>query len=117
LVPLQVSELRTPDETKAQIYDQLHLATLSGGTEKVKNHVAATGIRDSTTSTIIECLLEMGKRLRKRHPGKETMTESQIQALLADQMEEQLQKYGINPLIGMPGMLRVLFYQKPVPSL
>ena len=77
---------------------------LSGGTDKVKTSLSSTGIRDTTTLPIVNCLLEMGKHLRKREASKATMSEDQIQAMLSKKLEEQLRKSGINPLIGMPGI-------------
>lgn len=103
LIRYQSAELRTPDDTQATICEQLRLAILPGGTEKVKSATASTGIRDSTTASIINYLLELGKSLRKRETGKQAISEEEIQARLTQEMEDQLRSCSINPLIGMPG--------------
>ena len=95
---------RNPEETARQAREQLRLSTVSGGTEKVKNVTASTGVKDSSTLGIINKLLELGKRLRKPEPGKEKMTEEQIRTTLEKQLEDELLKHTINPLIGMAGM-------------
>jgi hypothetical protein len=71
----------------------------------VKNATASTGVKDSSTSGIINSLLELGKRLRKPEAGKEKMTEEQVCTTLEKQLEDELLKHTINPLIGMAGML------------
>ena len=104
------AELRTPEKTKDQIYEHLRLATLPGGSQKVKDATATTGIRDTATAAIVDCLLEMGKSLRKRETGKQNMSEDQIRAKLEKELEELLIKSDINPLIGMPGAFRSISY-------
>ncbi|KIK77216.1 hypothetical protein PAXRUDRAFT_167491, partial [Paxillus rubicundulus Ve08.2h10] len=58
-------ELRTPQDTLTHIKEQIELAKLSGGTEKVKNAVRKSGIWDAAMATIINCLLDLGKVLQK----------------------------------------------------
>ena len=65
----------------------------------------STGVKDSSTLVIINSLLELGKQLQKPEPGKEKVTEDQIHVTLEKQLEDELLKHTINPLIGMAGML------------
>jgi hypothetical protein len=74
----------------------------------VKNATASTGVKDSSTLGVINSLLELGKKLRKSEPGKERMTEEQIRKTLEKQLEDELLKNTINPLIGMPGMSSIV---------
>jgi len=60
---IQSGELRTPEETLAEIKKQIELAKESGGTEKIKKFVASSGICDSLSTSIINHLLELGKQL------------------------------------------------------
>ncbi|KIJ11470.1 hypothetical protein PAXINDRAFT_84506, partial [Paxillus involutus ATCC 200175] len=101
-------ELRTPEETLAQIKNQIELAKLSGGTEKVKTDVSKTGIRDAATTAIVERLLELGKSLRKREAGKPVLSEDQVRIQLESELNALLGGLSIddhiNPLLGMPGV-------------
>jgi hypothetical protein len=90
------------------VRQQLQLSTVSGGTEKVKNATASTGIKDSSTLGVINSLLELGKRLQKPEAGKEKMTEEQIRMTLEKQLEDELLKHTINPLIGVAGILSIV---------
>ncbi|KAG1798356.1 hypothetical protein EV424DRAFT_1475005 [Suillus variegatus] len=86
------AELRTPEETLAQVKEQIELAKLPGGTTKVQSAVAPTGTRDAATSAIINHLLELGKQLRKRECKLEA-------ALDGHSLDDH-----INPLLGMPSV-------------
>lgn len=81
---------------------------LSGGTEKVKNAVTETGIRDSATTSIVNTLLDLGKRLRKREPGQTRLTESEVLLKLQNELNDVLADRAIvdaiNPLLGMKGI-------------
>src|SRR5882757_5427246 len=85
--------------------EHLKLATQSGGTEKVKNAISSTGINDAASLSVTKLLLEMGKALRKRTAGKSTIPEPQVLKELEDELERQLLRGPINPLIGMAGIV------------
>lgn len=69
--------------------------------------MSETGIRDSATTAIVNTLLELGKRLRKRQEGKEKLPEAQVQEALEKEVEKMLQDKtivdAINPLLRMRG--------------
>ncbi|KAG2063297.1 hypothetical protein BDR04DRAFT_1038375, partial [Suillus decipiens] len=100
--------LREPDDTRKHIYDQIALSKLSGGTEKVKNAVTSSGIRDAASASIVNHLLVLGKSLRKREAGKPALKEDEVRATLEKEFEDllcgrPLEEF-INPLLGMPGV-------------
>ncbi|KAF9237455.1 hypothetical protein BU15DRAFT_48704 [Melanogaster broomeanus] len=68
-------ELRTPSGTLADVKEQIELAKKPGGTDKVKNAVSKTGTRDAASTAIVDRLLDLGKRLRKREAGTPPMPE------------------------------------------
>ncbi|KAG2129942.1 hypothetical protein DEU56DRAFT_872405 [Suillus clintonianus] len=99
---------RIPEETTSQILQQFETALCSGAAGKVSAATTATGIRDSTSSSIINTLVEMGKKLRKREAGQSASTESEVRAKLEKELSDMLQgrthQDAINPLLGMDGM-------------
>ncbi|KAI0040147.1 hypothetical protein FA95DRAFT_1464700, partial [Auriscalpium vulgare] len=98
------TDLRRPEETRAEIERQLQLALESGGTEKFKAAMAETGIRDAATLPAVNFVLELGKSLRKRAPGKPVLSEAEVKAKLSQELEKRMALELINPLIGMPGV-------------
>ncbi|KAH7928239.1 hypothetical protein BV22DRAFT_974816, partial [Leucogyrophana mollusca] len=100
--------LRTPDGTAEQIKQQINIALSSGATEKVKHSMASTGVRDTTSSAIVNTLVELGKRLRKRQAGTPAIPESKVKTKLEKEFEDLLNGDSledvINPLLGMEGM-------------
>ena len=96
------------DDTLQSIKEQIELAKLSGGTEKVKNKVSTTGIHDAASAAIVQHLLELGKRLRKRTAGKPRLAEDDVRAALEKDLDELLKGKPIddyiNPLLGIPGL-------------
>ncbi|KAF8438190.1 hypothetical protein L210DRAFT_3679452 [Boletus edulis BED1] len=104
----QCGELRTPEDTRAQVKHQIELAKLSGGTEKVKNAVSKTGIRDNATAAIVDRLLALGKVLRKRTAGRPALSEAEVTARLNSELDALLGGQSlddrINPLLGMQGL-------------
>lgn len=104
-IDLQPGVTRKPDDTADQIREQQRLSTLSGGTEKIKNAMAATGVKDTSTMAIINHVLDMGKRLRKPVGGEPKMPEAELCAKLEKELDDLLREAPINPLIGMPGRL------------
>jgi hypothetical protein len=100
--------LRTPEDTHAEIKKQIELSMLSGGTEKVKNAVSRSGIKDSATTTIVDRLLALGKMLRKKIAGQPRLSEADVTACLARELDLLLSGQSlddrINPLLSMPGI-------------
>ncbi|KAG0693274.1 hypothetical protein DFH29DRAFT_985530 [Suillus ampliporus] len=84
--------LRTPEKTTEDIRHQFEAAMKSGATQ-------------NASASILESLIELGKKLRKREPGSQAMSESDVTAALEREFEEQLQgatlEDTINPLLGM----------------
>ncbi|KAF8433782.1 hypothetical protein L210DRAFT_3614045 [Boletus edulis BED1] len=100
--------LRTPEDTRACIKRQIELSKLSGGTDKVNKSVSQTGVRDATSTAIVNRLLELGKALRKKTAGKPTMSEAQVTARLEHELESLLGGRSvddcINPLLRIRGL-------------
>ncbi|KAI6006188.1 hypothetical protein F5J12DRAFT_905722 [Pisolithus orientalis] len=92
----------------AEIKKQVELAKLPGGTEKLKSAVASSGICDPVSMSIIDCLLELGKQLRKCKAGVPAKPEAEVQVQLEKEFELALGGLSlddhINPLLGMPGV-------------
>ncbi|KAG1722393.1 uncharacterized protein EDB91DRAFT_1240223 [Suillus paluster] len=66
-----------------------------------------SGVQDSASSSILNTLIELGKKLRKCTMGSQALPENEIEATLQKEFEELL-KGGqldntINPLLGMEG--------------
>jgi hypothetical protein len=75
------------------------MSTLPGGTDKVSKSTTATGINDTSSASVIQTLLEMGKRLRR----EKRMSEAQIHKILEDELAKHMLRDPINPLIGLAG--------------
>ncbi|KAI9463504.1 hypothetical protein HD554DRAFT_2124595 [Boletus coccyginus] len=99
---------RTPDGTRQTIKNQFENASLSGAATKIQASVSSTGVRDSLSLGILNTVVEMGKRLRKRGSGNAAMQEHEVKATLEKELDELLGGRGledmINPLLGMDGM-------------
>ncbi|KAG1765890.1 hypothetical protein EV702DRAFT_1283028 [Suillus placidus] len=104
----EIGELRRPEETIQQILEQIELSKLSGGTTKVQAAVSSTGTRDTTSASIVNRLLELGKHLRKREPGKPAINEREVRQTLEREFEKMLGglpvEDHINPLLSMTGL-------------
>ncbi|KAG0693798.1 hypothetical protein DFH29DRAFT_985413 [Suillus ampliporus] len=91
--------LRTPEKTTEDIRHQFEAAM------KIGSAVSSTGVRDSASASILESLIELGKKLRKREPGVTSNVRSDVTAALEREFEEQLQgatlEDTINPLLGI----------------
>lgn len=74
---------------------------------KVQALVSSTGVRDSLSLRILNTVVEMGKRLRKRGSGGPAMQEHEVKATLEKELNKLLGGRGlenmINPLLGMDG--------------
>ena len=96
------------DETIADIKEQIDLAKLSGGTEKVKHKISTTGMHDAASASVVQHLLELGKCLRKQTAGKPRLAEDDIRVALENDLEELLRGQSIddyiNPLLRIPGL-------------
>jgi hypothetical protein len=70
--------------------------------------MSSTGVHDSALASILESLVELGKKLHKHEPGSQAKSESKVIAALKKEFEEQLQGATlddtINPLLGMNSM-------------
>ncbi|KAG7097863.1 hypothetical protein E1B28_005175 [Marasmius oreades] len=98
-------ELRTPEDTASKIYEQLQLSTLSGATEKLKKHKAASGINDSICANFLQAIVDLGKSLYSgKHPDSAGKAKEEIHAQLEVEVNRVVEEHGINPLIGMPGV-------------
>ncbi|KAG1866336.1 hypothetical protein C8R48DRAFT_672094 [Suillus tomentosus] len=98
---------RTPEDTTAEIHKQFETAFKSGASEKIKNLVSSTGIRDSASNSILNVLVELGKKLGKRAAGTQALPEAEVTAALEKEFSELLQgeqlNNAINPLLRMEG--------------
>ncbi|KAG2120425.1 uncharacterized protein F5147DRAFT_562462 [Suillus discolor] len=100
-------QLRTPAGTAAEIRAQFVTALQSGASEKIKKSVASTGVKDTTTAYILDAVVEMGKKLRKRVAGIQPKHDSEVRTILNKELEDLLQGSAlndtINPLLGVKG--------------
>ncbi|KAH7919605.1 hypothetical protein BV22DRAFT_968262, partial [Leucogyrophana mollusca] len=100
--------LRTPEGTVEEIRRQFNIGLKSGATEKIKTSVSSTGVRDSSSGYILNTLVELGKKMRKREPGSQVRPESEVTARLEKEFEDLLKgdslQDAINPLFGMNGV-------------
>jgi hypothetical protein len=91
-----------------EVKEQIELSKLSGGTEKVKNAISKSGTHDAATTAIVNRILDLGKKLRKREAGKVAIPESEVQAQLEHEFETLLGGLSIdehiNPLLGVPSL-------------
>ncbi|KAG2142878.1 uncharacterized protein EDB93DRAFT_1088580 [Suillus bovinus] len=100
-----VCNIRTLEETSNIIRQQFETAILSGASEKVKNSMLSTGIHDTASASILNTLLELGKKLRKCIAGSLASPENEVRIVLEKEFEQLLQGErlddAINPLLGM----------------
>ncbi|KAG1873405.1 hypothetical protein C8R48DRAFT_594331, partial [Suillus tomentosus] len=100
-------QLRTPAGTAAEIRAQFVTALNSGASEKIKKSVSSTGVKDTMTGYILDVIVEMGKKLRKRVAGVQPKPESEVKAILNKELEDLLRGSAlddaINPLLGVEG--------------
>ncbi|KAG2051831.1 hypothetical protein BDR06DRAFT_983423 [Suillus hirtellus] len=80
----------------------------SGATTKIQNSVSLTGVRDSSSASILSALVELRKKLRKHTVGSQALPENEVEVALRKEFKELL-KGGqlddiINPLLGMDGL-------------
>lgn len=79
---LQSGNLRTPEKTSQEIRQQFESAFKSGATTKIQNSVSLTGVRDTASGSILNALVELGKKLRKRTAGCQSLPENEVEATL-----------------------------------
>ncbi|KAG2089052.1 uncharacterized protein F5147DRAFT_748387 [Suillus discolor] len=105
---------RMPEETSNVIRQQFETAILSGASEKVKNSMSSTGICDMASASILNTLLELGKKLRKRIAGSLALPENEVRIALEKEFEQLLQGRrlddAINPLLRMHVLLGIVKY-------
>ncbi|KAG7087047.1 hypothetical protein E1B28_013026 [Marasmius oreades] len=101
--PFETGEPHTPEATASSIHEQLQLSTLSGTTEKLKKHKAASGVHDSICTNSLGAIIDLGKALYSRkHSSSVGKNKEDIQAQLEQEVKCVTEEHGINPLIGMP---------------
>ncbi|KAG1729393.1 hypothetical protein EDB19DRAFT_1641994 [Suillus lakei] len=97
--------IRLPEETANTVRQQFETAMLSGASEKVKNSMSSTGIRDAASASVLNTLLELGNKLRKRMAGSPAIPENEVRIVLEKEFEQLLQggklDDAINPLLGI----------------
>jgi hypothetical protein len=104
---LQSGNIQTPEETANKVQQKFETTILSGALEKVKNSMLSTGIQDTASASILNTLLELGKKLRKCTAGSLALPENKVRIVLEKEFEQLLQggklDDAINPLLGMHG--------------
>ncbi|KAI6095149.1 hypothetical protein F5141DRAFT_1013825 [Pisolithus sp. B1] len=99
---------RTPGGTLQEIKNQFEMAVLSGASMKIQASVSSTGVHDSLSLSILNMVVEMGKRLHKQGSGNRVLQESEIKAMLEKELTELLGGKDLddmlNPLLGMEGI-------------
>ncbi|KAG2045758.1 hypothetical protein BDR06DRAFT_985736 [Suillus hirtellus] len=76
--------------TTEDIQHQFEAALKPGATTKVQNAMSSTGVRDSASTSILESLIELGKKLCKCKPGSQARSESDVTAALEKEFEEHM---------------------------
>ncbi|KAG1879856.1 hypothetical protein F4604DRAFT_1923063 [Suillus subluteus] len=70
-----------------------------------KNSMSSTGIRDMASASVLNTLLELGKKLRKHTAGSPALPENEVRIALEKEFKQLLQggklDDAINPLLGM----------------
>ncbi|EIW76342.1 hypothetical protein CONPUDRAFT_158364 [Coniophora puteana RWD-64-598 SS2] len=100
---------RKPEETREHIVEQFKLAVEPGAASKLSKVLQKTGVRDTATSSILNTIAELGRKLRAKTntPGA-PRSERDIRKKLEDELEELLRGWtvedAINPLLGMDGV-------------
>ncbi|KAG2064482.1 hypothetical protein BDR04DRAFT_1130742 [Suillus decipiens] len=98
-------EYKESETGYTSIFNQFETAMLSGASEKVKNSMSSTRIRDTASASILNTLLELGKKLRKCTAGSPALPENEVRIALEKEFEQLLQggklDDAINPLLGM----------------
>ena len=87
------------------INEQINFSFVSGGTDRIKKSIQATGINDCILGIAIEPMLQLGKALCKGLSIGESMIHDRLkdfykEHLMADPDIKQI----VNPLLIMPGM-------------
>jgi hypothetical protein len=71
-------------------------------------------VKDTITGYILETVVELGKKLRKRGAGVQAKPEAEVKAILEKQLEDLLRGSAlddaINPLLGVEGNIYVLVF-------
>ncbi|KAM6489231.1 hypothetical protein JOM56_015401, partial [Amanita muscaria] len=101
----QESTLRQAEETVMHARNHASLSLESGGTDKVKKAATASGVRDHTIGFIINPVLELGKKLRKRDGGP-AIPESVVKERLIREQNKVLGGKDIGQLVN-PLLLRM----------
>jgi hypothetical protein len=80
---------------------------LSGASKKIKNSMLSTGIQDTASASILNTLLELGKKFKKCTAGSLALPENKVRIALEKEFKQLLQggklDDAINPLLGMHG--------------
>ncbi|KAG1814554.1 hypothetical protein EV424DRAFT_1541383 [Suillus variegatus] len=100
-------KLCTPAGTAAEIRTQFVTVLQSGASKKFKKSVASTGVKDTTTTYILDAVVEMGKKLHKWVAGIQPKHDSEVRTISNKELEDLLQGStlddAINPLLGVKG--------------
>ncbi|KAK1217706.1 hypothetical protein PQX77_019637 [Marasmius sp. AFHP31] len=101
----QAGTPRTPGKTKSHINEQIRLTSLHGAADKLKTQKSTTGVNDSMCRKALQAIVELGKAMYAgKHPGSSGMEKEDVQKKLENEVNRVVEAYGINPLIGMPGV-------------
>ena len=103
----QEGQFRTPEETQREALQQLHNAMLPSAESKLTQARRSTGVCDNGLDGLIQTLIAMGKQLRQKSPGKDSLPEAEVRKRLEDELEVLLRQRPtedwMNPLLGLAG--------------
>ncbi|KAG2064229.1 hypothetical protein BDR04DRAFT_1130859 [Suillus decipiens] len=92
-------EYKESETGYGSIFNQFETAMLSGASEKVKNFMSSTGICDTASASILNTLLELGKKLRKCAAGSSAIPENDVRIVLEKEFKQLLQGRKLNDVI------------------
>ncbi|KAG2063961.1 hypothetical protein BDR04DRAFT_1122894 [Suillus decipiens] len=77
-------------KTTNSIQHQFEAAMKLGAMTKVQSAISSTGVRDSASASILESLVELGKKLYKQGPGLPATSERKITVALEKEFDKLL---------------------------
>ncbi|KAG8796301.1 hypothetical protein FRC12_000716, partial [Ceratobasidium sp. 428] len=96
--------IRVASETRRLIEERLEMALKPKMIQKIKEKARDTGIKDSTAQSVIERILDLGKRLRNPKKGLPRRSPQEVHTILQSTLDQERKLNCINPLLDMTGV-------------
>ncbi|KAH9946546.1 hypothetical protein B0H21DRAFT_808883 [Amylocystis lapponica] len=101
---LQTGRLRSVDETREAVLQQLVLATHAAAAKPLQEAMTASGVKDSLAMPIINRLVAIGKALRRSTSSRKALTPEAVNQTLYEELLKRRDTPVMNPLLGMKGL-------------